>query len=183
MARPASARRYAQAVFEIARDKGELDLWRSDLKRVAEAVSIPELLAVMESPKVNFQDKSNLMALQLEGINPLALNLVYLLTARNRLGLAAQIAEEYEKLVNAHRGIKHVLVITAVPLEATEQQKLSQALAKLVKGQVILESQVDPKIIGGLVARMDDKLLDGSVSSRLEYLKRSLSETTSRAAK
>jgi len=183
MARPASARRYAQAVFEIARDKGELDLWRSDLKRIAEAVSIPELLAVLESPKVNFQDKSKLVAQQLEGINPLALNLVYLLIARSRLGLAAQIAEEYGRLVDAHRGIKHVLVTTAIPLEAAEQENLIQALSKLVKGQVILENQVDPKIMGGLVARMDDKLLDGSVSSRLESLKRSLSETTIRAAK
>jgi F-type H+-transporting ATPase subunit delta len=183
MARPASARRYAQAIFEIARDKGELDLWRSDLKLVAEAVSIPELLAVMESPKVNFQDKSSLVAQQLEGVNPLALNLVYLLTTRNRLGLAGQIAEEYGRLVDAHRGIKHVLVTTAVPLEVAERENLRQALSKFVKGQVILESQVDPKIIGGLVARMDDKLLDGSVRSRLASLKRSLSETTSRAAK
>jgi len=183
MARPASARRYAQAVFEIARDKGQLDLWRSDLARIAEAVSITELLAVMESPKVSFQDKSKLMAQQLEGVNPLALNLVYLLTAKSRLGLADQIADEYGRLVDAHRGIKHVLVTTAVPLEVAEQEKLRQALSKFVKGQVIMESQVDPKIIGGLVARMDDKLLDGSVSSRLGALKRSLSETTSKAAK
>ena len=183
MARPASARRYAQAVFEIARDKGELDLWRSDLERIAGSVSIPELLAVLESPKVNFQDKSSLMAQQLEGINLLALNLVYLLTARNRLGLAADIGEEYGRLVDAHRGIKHVLVTTAVPLEVEEREKLRQAMSTFVKGQVILESQVDPKIIGGLVARMDDKLLDGSVRNRLELLKRSLSETTSKAAK
>jgi len=183
MARPASARRYAQAVFEIARDREELDLWRSDLSRVAEAVSVPELLAVLESPKVNFQDKSKLMAKLLEGVNPLALNLVYLLIARSRLGLAAQIAEEYGRLVDTHRGIKHVLVTTAVPLEVAEQEKLKQAMSKIVKGQVILESQIDTRIIGGIVARMDDKLLDGSVSSRLESLKRNLSETTSRAAK
>jgi F-type H+-transporting ATPase subunit delta len=183
MARPASARRYAQAVFEIARDKGQFDLWRSDLKRIAESVSITELLAVMESPKVSFQDKQKLMAQQLEGISPLALNLVYLLTARGRLGLADPIADEYGRLVDANRGIKHVLVTTAVPLEAAEQEKLRQALSKFVKGQVILESQVDPKIIGGLVARMEDKLLDGSVSSRLEALKRNLSGISSKAAK
>ena len=183
MARPASARRFAQAAFEIARDKGELDRWRSDLRQIAEAVSIPELLAVLESPKVHFQDKSKLLAQQLEGINPLVLNLAYLLTARNRLGLATQIAEEYERLVDAHRGIRHVVVTTAVPLEAEEQQKMSQALAQLVKGQVVIESQVDPNIIGGVVARIDDKLLDGSTRSRLESLKRSLAETTSRAGK
>ena len=183
MARPASARRYAQAVFEIARDKGELDLWLPDLNRIVEAVGMPELLAVLESPKVSFQDKSNLMAQQLEGVNPLALNLAYLLIARSRLRLASQIAEEYGRLVNAHRGIKHVLVTTAIPLDVAEQETLKQALSKFVKGQVILESQVDPTIVGGLVARIDDKLLDGSVTSRLTLLKRSLSEATSGVAK
>jgi F-type H+-transporting ATPase subunit delta len=183
MARPASARRYAQAVFEIAQDKGAFDLWRSDLNRIVKAVSIPELLAFLESPKVSFQEKSKLMAKQLEGVNPLALNLANLLIARSRLRLAGDTAEEYSRLVDAHKGIKHVLVTTAVPLENAEQERLKQALSKLVKGQVILESQVDPTIVGGLVARIEDKLLDGSVSNRLALLKRSLSEATSGAAK
>jgi F-type H+-transporting ATPase subunit delta len=60
---------------------------------------------------------------------------------------------------------------------------MSQALARLLKGQVVIASQVDPNIIGGVVARIDDKLLDGSTRSRLESLKRSLAETTSRAGK
>ncbi len=183
MARLASARRYAQAVFEIARDKGTLDLWRSDLKLLVEAVDIPELLAVLESPKVSFQDKSKLMSQQLEGVSPLTLNLAYLLIARSRLRLAGQIADEYSRLVDEQRGIKHVLVTTAVPLDQAEQEKLKQALSKMVKGQVILESQVDPTIVGGLVARIEDKLLDGSVINRINLLKRSLSEATSGIAK
>jgi F-type H+-transporting ATPase subunit delta len=119
----------------------------------------------------------------LEGVRPMALNLAYLLISRNRVGLASDIAEEYGRLVDAHRGIKHVLVTTAIQLDTAEQDKLKQSLARYVKGQVILESQVDPTIVGGLVARIDDKLLDGSVSSRLALLKRSLSEATSGAAK
>jgi len=183
MARPASARRFAQAAFEIALEKGELDRWRSDLKELAEAVKLPELFAFLESPKVHFQDKAKLLAQRLEGINPLVVNLAYLLTVRNRLGLAAQIVEEYERLVDAHRGIKHAVVTTAVPLTPEDQQKLSQALAQLIGGQVVVESQVDPNIVGGLVARIDDKLLDGSTRSKLESLKQNLAETTSKAGR
>ena len=91
MPRKFNARRYAQAVFEIALEKQELERWQSDLQRIVGAAGDEHFLAVLESPKIKFEDKSRLLS-QLGGIGPLALNLVRLLVARGGVNMLPAIA-------------------------------------------------------------------------------------------
>jgi F-type H+-transporting ATPase subunit delta len=81
---------------------------------------------------------------------------------------------EYGRLVDEHRGIAHAEVATAVPLEPEEKDKLVRRLGDLVGREIVLTTRVDPAIIGGLVARVGDKLIDGSTKSRLLALRESL---------
>ncbi len=81
MARRAYARRYSQAVFEIAMERQELDRWQSDLRKIASLGEDAALVALLENPRLHFNDKARLLSEQLGDINPLALNLVYLLVA------------------------------------------------------------------------------------------------------
>jgi len=81
-------------VFELAREKGELDSWPSDLEKIARLGEDVALVAWLESPRFPFEDKARLLAERLGDINPLALNLAYLLVARGRLGMAGDIADE-----------------------------------------------------------------------------------------
>ena len=97
MPRKFNARRYAQAVFEIALEKKELERWQSDLEKVVDAIGDETFLAVLESPKIKFEDKSRLMA-RLGDISPLALNLVMLLISRGGVNMMSEIAEEYRRL-------------------------------------------------------------------------------------
>lgn len=170
----ASAKRYAQAVFQIALDKNTLDLWHNDLETVAEMASDPAFSMVMDSPRVHFNDKARIAREKLSGLHPEALNLALLLITKGRLDLAPEVAEEYEHFLNAHRGIEHAEVITAVPLSKEEHDRVAKGLADMVGKEIILESKVDPEIIGGLVAKVGDLLIEGSVRGRLKALKKSL---------
>ena len=174
MARKAYARRYSQAVFEIAVAKQELDRWQADLRKIASLSEDAVFVALLENPKIRFNDKAKLLAERLTGINPLALNLVYLLLARGRLSMVSEVADEYQQLLDSYRGIEPAEVITAIPLEDADKQNLEKHLEAIVNKKVIIKPIVDSSLIGGVVARIGGKLLDGSTRSRLEALKKEL---------
>ena len=173
MPRKFNARRYARAVFEIALEKKGLEEWRSDLDKIVEAVGNAEFLAVLESPKIKFEEKSRLLDL-LVGIDPLVLNLVRLLIARGGIRLVPQVAAEYRRMVDDYHGIQTAAVVTAVPLDKKEQQRLATNIGAIIDKKVVLQPSVAPEIIGGIVARVGGKLLDGSTRSKLMALKKEL---------
>jgi F-type H+-transporting ATPase subunit delta len=166
-------RRYAQAVFEIALEKKGLEKWRSDLDKMASAVGDVEFLAVLESPKIKFEEKSRLLE-KLSGIDALALNLVRLLIARGGVNMLPEIAAEFGHMVDDYHGIQTAAVVTAVPIDEKEQEKLAQTLGAMIDKKIVLQPAVAPEIIGGIVARVGGKLLDGSTRSKLMALKKDL---------
>jgi len=174
MARRGYAKRYSQAVFEIALERKELDRWLADLRKVASLGEDATLVAWFESPKFHFDVKAKLLSEQLSDINPLALNLACLLVARGRLSMAGDIADEYQRLLDSYRGIEQAEVTTAVPLDDEDKTRLAERLSAVIGKKVVLKPRVDSSLLGGIVARIGDKLLDGSTSSRLTALKREL---------
>jgi len=172
--RTTSARRYAQAAFEIAQERDELERWRSQLQEIAEAVKESPWTELLESRKVAFETKQAFLAQGFPETSPLVLNLVYLLVSRRRLNLLPRIVEEYRRLLDVHQGREQALVVTAVPLEERDKERLSQLLSRLSGRKVVLTARVDPAIVGGVVTRLGDKLIDGSVKSRLEQLRQRL---------
>jgi F-type H+-transporting ATPase subunit delta len=174
VARRAYSKRYAQAAFEIALEAGELERWQSDLQKVVRAVSDQEFTAALENPKVHFSEKSKLLSGQIKELNPLLLNLLLILINKSRLGMVGEIEEEYRRLVNGHHGMEIAEVTTAVPLSKEEEEKLAGRLGQMVGKKVEIRAQVDPGLIGGFVARIGGRLLDGSVRSRLAALKKEM---------
>jgi len=174
MARRASGRRYAQAVFEIALETKELDCWQSDLRKIVSVVEDAEFMALLESRRLRFDDKARLLSERLVGINPLALNLTLLLVSKGRLGLIADIADDYQRRLDSYRGVEPVEVITAIPLDDEGKLKLAEHLGAIVGKKVVLKSEVDPGLVGGIVARIGGKLLDGSTRNQLLALKKEL---------
>lgn len=174
MAKKAYARRYAQAVFELALEEKELERWQSDLQMVVKALEDATFLAALESPKLKLDDKTRLLSARLGDINPLVLNLVRLLITRLGISMIGDIADEYQRLLDSYHGIEPAEVITAVPLDDKDIQKLTENLSALVGKKVVLKPEVDPDIIGGIIARVGGKLLDGSTRSKLAALKREL---------
>jgi F-type H+-transporting ATPase subunit delta len=177
MAVTTSIKRYAQAVFEIALESNKLKEWQSNLAKIAKLVEDDEFVGLAENPKVPFDMKTKLVQEKFGKIEPMVLNLVYLLISKGKLKTASLISEGYDRLLNEHYGIKSAEVTTAIPLDNVEKEKLSQNLETLIGKKVSMQVQVDPDILGGFIARIDDSLIDGSIRSRLEMLKQRLAET------
>jgi len=161
-------------VFEIALETGELERWQSDLEKIVKAVSDMDFKAFLENPKIHFSEKEKLLSGHMTEVNPLTLNLVLLLVSRGKLDIIDEIADEYQRLWNSHRGIELAEVTTAVPLAREDEQKLARHLGRIVGKKVEIKADINPGVIGGFIARIGDRLLDGSTRSKLAALKKEL---------
>jgi len=177
MPRIGSGKRYAQAVFELALERNELEKWQEALKRILEVSTDEEFMALMESPRLPFETKKDFLLKRLGEIHPLAINLTLLLVHKGTLRLMGNIYHHYLALLDAHRGVERAKVFSAVPLGAEERDFISMGLGKMMERNVVIEDKVDPSIIGGFIARVGDLLIDGSIRQRLDSLKKSLLET------
>lgn len=174
LVRKVYARRYAQAIFEIAQERDELDRWRSDLWKIAGLGKDAPFVAVLESPKFHLDDKVRLLSERLGDINPLALNLACLLVTKGRFGMVDDVAHEYQRLLDGYRGIEHAEAVTVIPLGDADKRKLAERLSAVTGKKVVLEAEVDSGLIGGIVVRVGGKLIDGSTRSKLLALKKEL---------
>ena len=174
MAKKANPRRYATAVFEIAQEKNDYDKWQSDLQHMAAAAADASFLDVLESPRLALDQKTRFLKQTLPGLSPLAVNLVLLLVSRDIVSIIPQIAAQYIDLMNEYHGIAAADVVTAVPLDNADKEKIRTQLSALTGAAVEIKAEVDPGILGGVIARVGGKLLDGSTRSKLAALKRRL---------
>jgi F-type H+-transporting ATPase subunit delta len=178
MARVTSGKRYAQAAFKLALEKGELDSWQGSLRIMADLTADQQLVALLENPKLSFETKKAILAEFLGKANPLALNLAYLLVHKGKLGIAGDILRQYDRLLDSHRGIEHVEVITALPLDDEDRKRISSRFEEIIGHKVVIDAQVDPSIVGGIKAKIGDTLVDGSVKGKLGALRKSLVEVS-----
>jgi len=174
MIRDTVAKRYAQAAFEIARGRDSLEEWATDLALVGTVMTDPQAASILSSTKLALADRYRLLEAILEGIDPLVMNLARLLVAKGRVGIGSQVAEAYRDLVDEHSGIAHARVVTAVPLADAEQRAVEERLGQIMGKKVIAHPEVEPAIVGGLVARVGDRLIDGSTRSKLLALRGTL---------
>lgn len=170
----ASARRHAQAAYELARESSQVDQWVKDLDGIAAIFQDPALKALLESPRIPLEGKLRVLRENLAGVNPLALNLALLLVAKGRIRLAPAIASEFERLVDARRGYERAEVVSAIPLDSAQQERITNYLSRLTGKRIRLTARVDPSIGGGLTARIGDQILDGSIRAKLQELRKSL---------
>jgi len=171
-----SAKRYAAAVFEIARERDELDRWQGELDAVIQLRRDAALAAWLDNPKVGLDLKREYLEAALGRVSPLGRNLVYLLITRGRLGAIAEIAAAYAARLNEHRGLVPARVTTAASLDQATEDSLKARLREITGRDVLLSTEVDPAVLGGFVARIGDKLLDGSTRSRLKALRKNIAE-------
>lgn len=172
-----TARRYAEAAFAVASESGDFDAWTSILDGLAAVLRNSDAQTLLTSPAVSASDKMSALGALLPAASGFGRNFLNILVERNRIGDAAGIARAFRDLENARRGILIAEVTTAVPLDPESEGVLKQRLGRyLGYDPSILEirSRVDPSIIGGVVARVNDTLLDDSVRGRLERLRRTL---------
>jgi len=169
------SRRYAEAVFDLASVEGAQEAWLEALRTLAGIATDDETRAYFENPAVTDQDKERALTLALAGPGQQeAHNLARMLIRRNRFDQLPGILEAFEELVLNARGIAIADVTTAVELTDAERRQVSAQLARIVGSEVEVRAHVDDAIIGGLVARIGDQLIDGSVRTQLRELRATL---------
>jgi F-type H+-transporting ATPase subunit delta len=174
MPRISSGKRYARAAFELALEKNELEVWQEGLKKMAGLTTNRQLMDLLQDPRVPFDAKKNLLEKGLGEIHPLTFNLAILLVSKGILFRSGDIFQQYNNLLDAHRGVERARVTTALPLGMEEKEGISRRLGEIVDRKVVIDDQVDPSIIGGFIARIRDTLIDGSIRQKLEILKKNL---------
>jgi len=166
-----TARPYAQAVFELARDEGRFPHWSEVLRRLADLAGQEQVSALFSHPKVGRDD---IAAILIEGcgdlLNDAGKNLVHLLVRNGRLVALEDIAEQFENLRAGEEQTINAQVESALPVSEAHQQKIAQALEKKLGRKVTLKVSTDASLIGGAVIRAGDLVIDGSVKARLEKL-------------
>jgi F-type H+-transporting ATPase subunit delta len=169
-----AAKRYALAAFELAQEQGNTNVWLNAVRQIAEFMGDPEVRRVLENSRVGQEPKQRLVAAALADLPGLTLNLARLLVRKNRTALAVDIAAQFEQLLEAQRGISRARATTAVPLGDAEREALARRLREQTGNEVVLETAVDPELLGGVVVQIGDRLIDASTRARLRALRENL---------
>lgn len=165
------ARPYAKAAFEYARDANALAPWSEGLKAAAQIVADPRVAPLTKSPDWSAADLASLIT-DVAGakLDAGMQNFVRVLAENHRLLLLPEIAAHYEALRSAVENTIDVEVVSAVPLDAAQADKLQRALSTRLKRQVRMQNSVDSTLLGGAVVRAGDLVIDGSLKGRLQRL-------------
>ena len=173
--RDSGARRYAEAAFEIAQRDDSIDVWRRDLQLAASIVGHERVARHLANPALPLEHRTAEVENALgKTVSRPVLNLVLLLLRRGRIDQLPQVAAQFRHLDNARQGITEASATAAAELTPAEVEAITRRLEQLTGGRVELDVQVDPSLLGGLVVRVGDRLIDGSVRGRLERLRNRL---------
>ena len=175
MPRTASARRYAQAVFQIGEENGDLERWYDDLATMAAALDDGEFAAFLDAPQIDVERKTQLIRDALgDAVGPMAVNLLSLLASRGIASALPDVVESYQSLLDDHQGIERAEVVSSVPLDDEQRERVADLLRGIVGKEIRLNTRVEPAILGGFVARVGDHVIDGSARTRLDQMRRRL---------
>lgn len=168
------ARRYAEAVFAVARDQQDFAAWRREMALLTELFQDEVLTAAFSNPAVSPGHRLELARALAPELHPETYNLMRLLVEHQRTREMPAIRAEFERLANEAEGIVHVRLSTAIALSSRDQAAYRRALADKLGRQIRLQVDVDPALIGGATIQVGDHLVDGSIRTRLEQLRRTL---------
>lgn len=171
------ARRYAQAFLTLAAELDQVTLLGEDLDEVLGAVQAADglLLLTLSNPVFTAEERKAVLIAGFTGLgldlNPMTLNLLRLLIDRGRFAVLPELVRFYHEAADDLAGRIRVQVSTAEPLSNDLANEIRQALAAATGREVLVERQVEPELIGGLVARVGGKVYDASIRARLDSLK------------
>lgn len=165
------ARPYAEAAFEQARDEGKLDEWSAMLQFLRAVVSDRMMAGIIADPRVERPRLEEVLLGVGEGrLSETGANFVRILVHYRRLALVPEIAALYEELRSEVEGRSRVEVVSAFELDPRHEKAIAESMAKRLKHKVDLSVRIDKSLIGGVVIRVGDLVIDASLRGRLSQL-------------
>ena len=171
------ARRYSKALFSVAKEEGSFEQYSQALHELRSLfISNPELMDALTNPLYPMDAKEKVMAAITDSmaVDKIMVNFMGLLVQKKRAEILPEIAEEFQAMVNEENNIVHGSVVSAVEMDSDLQSKVQTTLEKLTGKKVELSTSVDPSIIGGIIAKVGDLVLDGSIKAQLAGLNDSI---------
>ena len=167
---------YAQALFDVALESGHLDEVEQQLKEVCQVFAEnPEFYELYRAPNIAIEERKGILDQTFSGkLIPELLNFLKLLMDKHRAFYILQIGDEFQQMVETHKGIIKGVVHVTCMLADEQIKKLEAKLSASTGKQVLLTQKIDPEIIGGLVVHLGDKVIDNSLKKKLEDMKEDL---------
>ncbi len=172
----AVSRRYARAVFALAKEAAALEPIAEQLGRTAALVHDPVVGPVLSSPLLTLQRRRELAQLLIRelSLSDLLARFIGVLADHQRLDQLPAIADEFQQLLDQELGRVRITIRTARELPAAQQQAIVATFARLTSKHVVPTTVIDPELLGGVVVEVGAKIYDGSVRSQLERLAKAL---------
>lgn len=176
----ALARRYAQALFELAVEVSLLDQVDAELQELTKLIAEnSELRHLLNHPNIEAKTKKEVLNKILDqNISDITRHFFYLLIDRRRQNLTKYIQREFTRLANEARNVIEAQIVSAVPLAEAQEEKLKQVIAKATGKNVRLTTSVDSTLIGGAKLQIGDRVMDGSIATALEKLRNQLKKSS-----
>jgi len=171
MPKRVSGRRYAEAIFELALQEDQVEQWATELELVSQVLQDEDFSGFLKHADVPVDQKIKSIDSVLAQVHPLVRNMVKLLVSKGLVDLAGELQEAYAGLWDKHAGRQRVEVTSAVVLDQQEVDRIAQFVSGLIDKEVVVSTQVDESILGGIIIQIGDQLLDGSTRSKLEGLR------------
>ena len=172
-----AALRYADAIFGIAHDSASHYRWLADLDDIVALFAEPTVYGFLSSTRVSQDDKEQVLDNALPDVQRHAASFAKLLVRKRRANLAEQIRDAFRSQLNSVRGVAEASVTTAVPLSEDARFAVAQAVQRYTDAETVtLTEMVDQQIIGGAIVKIGDRIIDGSVRTRLSSMRRSLAQ-------
>jgi F-type H+-transporting ATPase subunit delta len=170
---------YGRSLFEVAREQQKLDQLREQLGQFADAVSGNHDLAVFFfSPYFSTKEKQEALGRMLEGADPILVNFLNLLIENHRMPVIFRIRHEYERLWDEENKTLPVEITSAIELDRATAESLGKKIGERAGRKVTLAAHVDPDILGGIIIRVGNSILDASIRNRLEQLRRHVAQAS-----
>jgi len=165
------ARPYAEAVFDLAKESGDLDVWSKTLAFLSTVIDDSTMAAVIANPRVTKEQLVNiLLDVGSEALDDQAKNLVKMLVDNNRVAIVPALAVLFEQLRAEAQGRVQVEVSSAYALSDSQQQELGTVLEKRLGKAVDISVKIDDSLTGGFIVHADNKVIDVSLRGRLEQV-------------
>jgi len=171
------AKRYAKALFQVGKEENALDDFSTALSEMVQVYAeVPEVGDVLTNPIYPQDVREKVMSHLVEAMKTPALmaNFFNLLVQKRRAGVLPDIAEVFRALVDDERNMCQGTVISATDISSELNDKIKATLEKITGKQVVVKNEVDPAIIGGIIARVGDLVMDGSIKTQLKGLEESI---------
>lgn len=168
---------YARSLFEVGREQGKLDVLREQLGQLADALGERrELATFFFSPYFSTKEKQEGLGRMLDDADESLVNFANLLIENHRMPVIFRIRQEYDRLWDEENRVLPVEITSAIALDAATTENLGRTIGERAGRKVQLAARVDPDILGGIVVRVGNSILDASIRNRLEQLRRQVAQ-------